>query len=80
MMDISTLDSDLIAAYESFDVPVDQFIGNPDLAEAFAASLQKQSGGVGMDWQAITRRLLYLRKRGRLPRLRRAYHGRNSNN
>lgn len=79
-MDLSTLDSDLISAYESFDVPVDQFIGNPTLAEAFAASLQEQIGGVCVDWQAITRRLLYLRKKGRLPRLRRAYHGRNSDN
>lgn len=79
-MDVSTLDSDLIAAYESFDVPVDQFIGNPALAEAFAASLQEQIGNADLDWQAITRRLIYLRKRGRLPRLRRAYHGRNSDN
>jgi hypothetical protein len=36
-----------------------------------------QTGLDGLDAQAVTRRLVYLRKRGRLPRLRRAYRGRN---
>lgn len=79
-MATTTLDGALIAAYESFDVPVDQFIGDPDLAAEFVAMLEDRSGAEGLDSRTIIRRLVYLRKTGRLPRLRRAYYGRNASN
>ena len=70
-------DNALIATYGTFDTPVDQFVGNPDVAEAFVEAVYTQTGLDGLDAQEVTRRLVYLRKRGRLPRLRRAYRGRN---
>jgi hypothetical protein len=73
-------DEILIATYEAFDTPVDQFIGNPGLAEAFATALRNRADTPGMVLQKIMQRLVYLRKRGRLPRLRRNYHGRNGSN
>jgi hypothetical protein len=73
-------DAALIATYEAFDTPVDQFIGNPGLAEAFATALRNRADTSGLDLQEIMHRLVYLRKRGRLPRLRRNYYGRNGSN
>lgn len=73
-------DQTLIAAYEAFDTPVDQFIGNPGLAEAFATVLASRVDTPAVDSQKIVQRLVYLRKRGRLPRLRRSYYGRNASN
>jgi hypothetical protein len=73
-------DEALIATYEAFNTPVDQFIGNPGLAEAFASMLRNRAGTPGLDSQKIMQRLVYLRKRGRLPRLRRNYYGRNASN
>jgi hypothetical protein len=72
-------DNALIATYQQFDTPVDQFVGNPDLAEAFVAAVHALTGIGDLDAQEVERRLVYLRKKGRLPRLRRAYHGRNGN-
>ncbi len=73
-------DDALIATYEAFDTPVDQFIGNTGLAEAFATALMHRVDTPGLDPQEIMQRLVYLRKRGRLPRLRRGYYGRNASN
>ncbi len=71
-------DEALIATYEAFDTPADQFIGNPDLVKAFVTAVQARMGDDGLDTQEVMRRLVYLRKRGRLPRLRRNYYGRNA--
>ena len=75
-----TLDEALISIYGDFDTPTDQFIGNPELAEAFAEALRNRLGDASLDLQEIMQRLVYLRKRGRLPRLRRSYSGRHANN
>jgi hypothetical protein len=73
-------DQTLIATYEAFDTPVDQFLGNPKLTEAFVETLRNRVGNVGMGSEEIMKRLVYLRKRGRLPRLRRNYYGRGASN
>jgi hypothetical protein len=72
----TTLDATRIAAYVEFDVPVDRFIGNTDLTESFAVLVRDRVGDAGLDGEELVRRVLYLRKRGRLPRLRRSYYGR----
>lgn len=71
------LDNALVETYEHFKVPVDQFIGDSGLTEAFVAAVQQRAGFSGLDSQAIMRRLVNLRKKGRLSRLRRVYNGRN---
>ena len=71
-------DSVLVAAYEDFDVPVDRFFADDGLRNAFVASVAKRLGNRKLDAAAVMRRLMNLRKKGRLPRLRRAYHGRNA--
>lgn len=71
-------DSTLVAAYEDFDVPVDRFFADDRLRGAFIASVAKRMGNQKLDAAAVMRRLMNLRKKGRLPRLRRAYHGRNA--
>ena len=71
-------DATLIATYAAFDTPVDRFIGNPDLAEEFTRRLRGRSGAGSLNSQEVMQRLVYLRKRGRLPRLRRNYYGRNA--
>ena len=73
-------DEVLIAAYQAFDTPVDHFIGDPDLAEAFATALRERAGAPGLGSREILQRLVYLRKRARLPRLRRNYYGRTASN
>lgn len=57
------------------DIPVDQFIGDTGLTKAFVTAV-RQAGDRGSDAQAIMRRLVTLRTQGKLPRLRRAYFGR----
>ncbi len=76
-MNTRPLDDILVKTYEDFDIPVDQFIGDAGLTEAFVVAVRRQAGDHGSDSQAIMRRLVTLRKQGRLPRLRRAYYGRN---
>ena len=75
-METLPLDDILVKTYETFDIPVDQFIGDAGLIEAFVTAVRRQAGDRGSDSQAIMRRLIALRKKGRLPRLRRAYFGR----
>ena len=70
------LDDVLVKTYETFDIPVDPLIGAAGLTEAFVTAGRRQAGGRGSDSQAIMRRLTALRKKGRLPRLRRAHFGR----
>ncbi len=70
------LDAALATTYEDFNVPADQFFGNQDLIEAFTTAVRGRAGDPGLDSQDIMHRLLYLRKKGRLPRLRRSYYGR----
>ncbi len=77
---ISNLDLALVATYEEFDVPVDGFLGDDSLTKAFVASVADRLGSENLDSQDVMRRLVSLRKKGRLPRLRRAYYGRNANN
>jgi hypothetical protein len=73
-----SFDSMLVAAYVDFDVPVDRFFADDRLRGDFVASLAKRIGDQKLDAASIMRRLMNLRKKGRLPRLRRAYHGRNA--
>ena len=75
-MDAIPLDDTLVKTYKDFNVPVDQFIGDSGLTEAFVAAVENRAGVAGLDSLAIMRRLVNLRKKGRLPRLRRVYNGR----
>jgi hypothetical protein len=72
----SNLDSVLSDTYLMFDVPVDKFFGDVELAQAFTHEVGQRVGNAHLDAQEVMRRLLNLRKRGLLPRLRRAYNGR----
>jgi hypothetical protein len=74
------LDSALVAAYQDFDVPVDRFFGDDGLTQAFVASVAGRLGAADLNPQEVMRRLMNLRKKGRLPRLRRSYYGRNRGN
>jgi hypothetical protein len=70
------LDDALVKTYEDFNCPVDQFIGDSKLTEAFVTAVAKRAGAAYLDSPAIMRRLINLRKKGRLPPLRRSYYGR----
>jgi hypothetical protein len=76
----SNLDSVLIDTYLMFDVPVDQFFGDVELAQAFSHEVSQRVGNARLDAQEVMRRLLNLRKKGQLPRLRRAYNSRGGRN
>ena len=75
-MEQAPFDAVLVATYEEFNVPVDQFIGNPELTDAFVAAVGGHAGEAVSDPPAVMRRLVNLRKKGVLPRLRRSYNGR----
>ena len=75
-MNTVPLDDALVKSYEEFNVPVDQFIGDSKLTESFVSTIQAKVGDLGLDTSAIMRRLVNLRKKGRLPRLRRNFYGR----
>ncbi len=75
-MDTALLDDVLVKTYEEFNVPVDKFLGDSGLVAAFVAAVGARAGSAEFESQAIMRRLINLRKKGRLPRLRRAYFGR----
>lgn len=79
-MERATLDDLLVKTYEEFNIPVDKFLGDSGLVEAFVASVGVRAGSDDFESQEIMRRLINLRKKGRLPRLRRAYFGRSSSN
>jgi hypothetical protein len=78
MMKTTPLDNALTKTYEEFNVPVDQFLGDSALIDAFVSAVQKRFAKADLDSLAIMRRLVNLRKQGKLPRLRRSYYGRNA--
>lgn len=76
------LDNVIVDQYRRFNTPADQIVSNPDLAQRFFdAVTEAVEGECEFDLVQLNRRLLSLRKRGEekggLPRLRRAYAGRN---
>ncbi len=71
------LDEAIIALYAVFNTPADRFSGDQCRAGAFTAAVRERVGNASLTEQEVIQRLLYLRKRCRLPRLRRQYHGRN---
>jgi hypothetical protein len=73
----NSLDLKLTAAYQEFDVPVDRFLADPALTKGFLELVAAKTGNGDLDVSEVMHRLITLRKRGQLPRLRRAYKGRN---
>ena len=64
------IDVALQSLYIEFDTPADQLLASVELANAFLDSLTKRLG-TSLDREVVLRRLLTLRKKGRLARLRR---------
>ncbi len=67
----SNLDAVLTRLYEEFDVPADQFLADDALTDEFVEHVYRSLGRREPDRQEVMRRLVTLRKGGRLPRLRR---------
>ena len=64
--------------YAEFNVPADQIVIDSDISEQFAARVSRRLGlRKVLDATTVNRRLLNERKSGRLPRLERAFNGRN---
>jgi hypothetical protein len=64
--------------YAEFNVPADQIVTDSDLSGEFAARVSRRLGlRKVLDATTVNRRLLNERKCGRLPRLERAFNGRN---
>ena len=75
------LDSVIRAEYRRFGMPVDRLVSDPHLAAKFASVVNAKMPADGeTDVASISWRLMSLRKRGEdkggLPRLQRAYYGR----
>ena len=64
------LDDQLGQIYAAFNVPSDQIAQNMKKREEFVAEVKAETGTQLQDDDIIDR-LIYLRKQGRLPRLRR---------
>lgn len=64
------LDVALQELYLEFDTPADRVLSNPQLAEQFFDCVSKRIG-IELERETVFKRLLYLRKKGGLPRLRR---------
>ena len=64
------LDNTLREIYLEFDTPADRVLSNPQLAERFFKCVSDRAG-VAVERETVFERLLYLRKKGVLPRLRR---------
>lgn len=64
------LKSVLTEVYEVADTPADQLLTNPDLADRFMVMVGERMGRP-VERCDVLRQLLSLRKKGRLPRLRR---------
>ncbi len=75
-MATTQFDAVLISAYQEFRVPVDSFFADDELTEKFVTYVSSKVGSNDLDSQDVMRRLMTLRKMGRLPRLQRAYRGR----
>jgi hypothetical protein len=64
--------------YPEFNVPADQILVDPTLAEQFAARVSQRLGlKKVLDVAIVNKRLLTERKQGHLRRLERAFNGRN---
>lgn len=70
------LDDALVATYAEFGVPADQFFADTQLTQRFLRLLAARLKRTVKDPRRTMRRLVSLRKMGRLPRLQRAYYGR----
>jgi hypothetical protein len=68
----SEITKHLQSAYVDFDVPADVIVTHPELREEFANKVRMRVGRPSIDADDLTRRLLRLRKAGKLPRLRKA--------
>ncbi len=66
----TALDIALRNLYLEFDTPADRVLSNPDLGDEFFLRVSDRVGMV-LEKELVFKRLLYLRKRGQLPRLRR---------
>ena len=78
----TTVDHVIIDTYVRFAVPADRIVADPNMATSFAEEVNSSlPGDVNYTVDKINWRLLALRKRGEakggLPRLQRAYYGRN---
>ena len=76
-----TLDDVICESYVEFKTPVDRIVASPALSKEFASLVNSQfPRGERRDVETINWRLMTLRKRGEdkggLPRLERAYYGR----
>ncbi|QDT82280.1 hypothetical protein Mal35_57730 [Gimesia maris] len=81
-MDNFLRDKVIIEEYVLFNVPADQIVVDPTLAEAFLQRVNRRLPDESKFTQAdLNKRLINLRRRGQanggLPRLRRNYSGRN---
>ncbi len=61
---------------QAFDVPLDWFFGDEALTEKFVGRVRECFPECRLSTSELMARLLNLRKKGKLPRLRRAYFGR----
>ena len=75
-MDSKIINAVLAEVYQAFDVPLDQFFGNETLLETLVGRVRERLPTCQLSTNELMSRLLNLRKRGRLPRLRRDYFGR----
>jgi hypothetical protein len=75
-MDTRTIDAVLAQVYQAFDVPLDHFFGDAALTQTLTGRVRERLPACQLSTNELMARLLNLRKRGRLPRLRRAYFGR----
>lgn len=65
--------------YPEFNMPADQIVIDSELSEQFAARVSRRLGlRKALDETTVKKRLLNERKCGRLPRLERAFNGRNN--
>lgn len=77
------VDAVIIDEYVRFDTPADRIPANPELAEAFRERVNlRLPPNLQFTVEALNTRLINLRRRGQqnggLPRLRRAFRGRDS--
>lgn len=72
----SDFDSALKTVYGEMGVTVDAFLGDVELTRKFVSAVGRRTGERRLDDKEVMRRLMNLRKKGRLPRLHREYHGR----
>ena len=70
LIGVEMMDQHLKRVYEEFDVPSDRIAQRSDHREEFIARI-RASTDIELDDDAIIDRLIYLRKQGQLPRLRR---------